>query len=33
MNAVTTIKVSDAQRQFTLNDAQSDVILGFNSGI
>jgi hypothetical protein len=33
MNAVTTIKVSDAQRQFTLNDAQSDVILGYNSGI
>ncbi|MEI7895823.1 MAG: hypothetical protein WCJ26_02210 [bacterium] len=33
MNAVTTVKVSEAQQLFTLNDTLSRVILGFNSGI
>lgn len=33
MDAVTTIKVSEAQQQFTLNDNLSKVILGYNSGI
>jgi len=33
MDAVTTVKVSEAQQLFTLNDEKSNVILGFNSGI
>ncbi len=33
MDAVTTIKVSESQQQFTLNDNLSNVILGYNSGI
>jgi len=33
MEAITTINVSEAQQQFTLNDTLSNVILGYNSGI
>ena len=33
MDAVTTVKVSEAQQQFILNDNLSNVILGYNSGI
>jgi hypothetical protein len=33
LDAVTTITVSEAEQQFTLNDNLSNVVLGYNSGI